>query len=227
VIWRTPLATYLDLTIADIRGLKTHGEKRLRAILEVFHSVHETLGQVPRHGHLKVDVRPSFTVPVERWIQDVLLRSQPPNPVELKQQVILPILNQLRIDAGMEVFHILEERLGIKGSPIPVQQQAKRLGVTRARVYQLLETCAEIMSVRWPEGEKLFLRLLQKLGSYPNGKTQLTRLRALTDLIYPELRDAAATAAQTRPSETQMRPASNHHHARNKNGAMPRLAIAR
>jgi hypothetical protein len=227
VIWWTPLSTYLDLTIADIRGLKTHGEKRLRAILEVFHSVHETLGQVPRHGHLKVDIRPNFTVPIERWIQDVLNRSQPPSPAELKQHVILPILEQLKIDAGTEIFRILEERLGIKGSPVPVQQQAKRLGVTRARVYQLLETCAEIMSVRWPEGEKLFKRLLEKLGSSPNGKAQLARLRALTDLIYPDLRDVATAAAQSRAAETSARQGSNHQHSRNKNGALPRLAVAR
>jgi hypothetical protein len=239
VIWRTPLETYLDSTIADIRGLKTHGEKRLRAILEVFHSVHDTLGQVPRHGHLRVDVRPNFTVPIERWIHDVLRRSQPPSPAELKQRVILPILEQLRIDAGTEIFRILEERLGIKGSPVPVQQQAKRLGVTRARVYQLLETCADVMSVRWPEGEKLFLRLLQKLGSFPNAKAQVPRLRALTDLIYPELRNTTSASSERslkanhgeqnskRTDGRPSRQSSNHQHQRSKNGAPVRLAAAR
>ncbi|MEX2141748.1 MAG: hypothetical protein WD894_20955 [Pirellulales bacterium] len=239
VIWRTPLDTYLDSTIADIRGLKTHGEKRLRAILEVFHSIHETLGQVPRQGHLRVDVRPNFTAPVERWVHEVVGRSQPPSPAELKQRVILPILEQLRIDAGAEIFRILEERLGIKGSPVPVQQQAKRLGVTRARVYQLLEMCADVMSVRWPEGEKLFLRLHHKLGSFPNAKTQVARLRALTDLIYPELRDTPAAppersleanhAKQNSPRTegSPSRQSASHQHQRNKNGAPVRLAAAR
>ena len=56
VIWRTPLAAYLNLTIQEMRRLKTHGEKRVQAILEVFHSVHETLGHVPQHSHLHVDL---------------------------------------------------------------------------------------------------------------------------------------------------------------------------
>src|SRR5690606_8715906 len=40
VIWETPLEVYFDQTLASIRQLKTHGEKRVRAILEVFYSVH-------------------------------------------------------------------------------------------------------------------------------------------------------------------------------------------
>ena len=236
VIWRTPLATYLDLTIAEIRGLKTHGEKRLQAILEVFHSIHETLRNVPRHGHLRVELRPNFTAPIERWIHDVLQRPQALSPAELKQRVIVPVLEQLRIDAGADVFRILEERLGIKGPPIAVQQQAKRLGVTRARVYQLLETCAEIMLVRWPEGEKLFLRLHEKLASFSNGKLLVSRLKALTDLIYPELRDATGPSAarsrtlqgDERNGSRSARSASRHgDHQRTKNGPVLRLAAAR
>ncbi len=236
VIWRTPLETYLDLTIAEIRALKTHGEKRLQAILEVFHSIHETLRHVPRHGHLRVELRPSFQAPIERWILDVLQRPQAPSPAELKQRVIVPVVEQLRIDAGAELFRILEERLGIKGPPIAVQQQSKRLGVTRARVYQLLETCAEIMSVRWPEGEKLFLRLHQKLDSLPNAKLLVSRLKALTDLIYPELRDVTAPSA-ARPKKRHANDRNGSRSAgsssrandqqRTKNGAPPRLAAAR
>ncbi len=36
VIWHTRLEKYCDLSIAEIRRLKTHGEKRVRIILEVF-----------------------------------------------------------------------------------------------------------------------------------------------------------------------------------------------
>jgi chaperonin GroEL (HSP60 family) len=157
----------------------------------------------------------------------ILIANQKISAVHDLLPVLETILEQLKIDAGTEIYRILEERLGIKGSPVPVQQQAKRLGVTRARVYQLLETCAEIMSVRWPEGEKLFKRLLEKLGSFPNGKVQVARLRALTDLIYPDLRDVATAAVQSRAAEASTRQGSNHQHMRNKNGALPRLAIAR
>src|SRR5262245_52129016 len=43
VIWHSRLEEYSDRSLADIRSLKTHGEKRLNAILEVFCTVHEAL----------------------------------------------------------------------------------------------------------------------------------------------------------------------------------------
>ncbi len=37
------------------------------------------------------------------------------------------------------------------------------MGVTRARVYQLLEDCAKVMDVRWPAGEYLLAAVSAKL----------------------------------------------------------------
>ena len=152
VIWREPLSTYIDSTLADLRGLKTYGEKRIQGILEVFYSIHELLAHVPHEGHLRIEIRPKFTLPIEQWIHQALTRSQSPTVAELKQQVIVPVVEQLGIDAGQDVFRLVEERLGIKKAPLRVQVQAKRLGVTRARVYQLLEACGDVMAIRWPEG---------------------------------------------------------------------------
>jgi hypothetical protein len=204
VIWRLPLSDYMDMTIAEIRRLKTHGEKRVRAILEVFHSVHEMLARVPHHGHLRIDVRPKFIAPIEQWIEKALKRSEPPSANELKQRLLLPLLEQLRIDAGPELYRLVEERLGVRTSPYAVQQQAKRLGVTRARIYQLLEMCGEIMSVRWPEGDELLRRLGQKLASFPNAKTQISQLRAVRDLVYPRSdRSAASNQAALHPQSNE------------------------
>ena len=113
----------------------------------------------------------------------------------MKQRLLLPLLEQLQIDAGPELYRLVEERLGVRTSPYAVQQQAKRLGVTRARIYQLLEMCGEIMSVRWPEGDELLRRLGQKLGAFPNAKTQISQLRAVRDLVYPRS-DRSATSNQ-------------------------------
>jgi hypothetical protein len=134
-----------------------------------------------------------FIVPIEHWIKDILSRSRPPRPAELKSRVILPMLEQVRLDAGPEVFRIAQERLGIKSAQHSVQQQARRLRVTRARVYQLLETCSDVLAVRWPEGEALFGRLDQKLSKFPSAKAQLARLRDLTAIIYPALSTATHT----------------------------------
>jgi hypothetical protein len=193
VIWRTPLNDYLNLTIGQMRRLKTHGEKRVQAILEVFHGIHGMLAHVPEHSHLHAELRPKFAVPIERWINEVLARSRPPRPSQLKQQVIVPIIAQVRLDAGPEVHRILQERLGIKSARHSVQQQARRLRVTRARVYQLLETCSDVIAVRWPEGEALIGRLQQKLSKFPSAKAQLAQLQSLSTIIYPSLAPASHT----------------------------------
>jgi hypothetical protein len=191
VIWRTPLTEYLDLTLSQMRRLKTHGEKRVQAILEVFHGIHGMLAHVPRQSHLYAELRPKFAVPIERWINDVLAGSRPPRPSQLKHNVIMPIIAQVRIDAGPEVYRIAQERLGIKSARHSVQQQARRLRVTRARVYQLLETCSDVMAVRWPEGEALVGRLQQKLSKSPSAKAQLAQLQSLITIVYPSLAPAS------------------------------------
>jgi hypothetical protein len=174
-----------------MRRLKTHGEKRVRAILEVFHGIHGMLAQVPQESHLHAELRPKFAVLIERWINDVLTGSRPPRPSQLKQHVIVPIIDQVRIDAGPEVYRIVQERLGVKSARHSVQQQARRLHVTRARVYQLLETCSDVMAVRWPEGESLVGRLQHKLSKSPGAKPQLAQLQSLTTIIYPSFAPAS------------------------------------
>jgi hypothetical protein len=189
VIWRTPLGEYLDLTLAEIRQLKTHGEKRLAAVLEVFHGINQTIGGVPS-THLRVDLRPRFTLSIERWARRTLGSPRLPGAADVKENLVVPMLEQLRLDAGLAIARLLEERLGVKGTPVPVQQQSKRIGVTRARVYQLLETCADVMAVRWPEGEELFARLLAKLRESSKASAQLAVFQALTDIVYPALRES-------------------------------------
>src|SRR5262249_3198165 len=38
VVWNTPLSSYLDMTLGQMRDMKTHGEKRISVVLEVFHT---------------------------------------------------------------------------------------------------------------------------------------------------------------------------------------------
>jgi hypothetical protein len=194
VIWRTPLDEYLDITIGEMRRRKTHGEKRVQAILEVFYNIHEALGQVSQQGHLQVLLRPRFIMPIERWINEVQKSKRAPGRSDLKKQVVAPVLEQLRIDLGPQVVRLVEERLGVNAARQSVQQQARRLRVTRARIYQLLETCAEVMSLRWPEGRGLMESLNRKLPTFPKAQTQIAQLRALTELIYPSLEQARVAA---------------------------------
>ena len=152
VIWHTPLSAYLDYSLAEIRQLKTHGEKRVRSILQVFHGVHQVLSQVGTESHLGVRLTPAFLLPLQCWISDTAAREVIPPPNEVRRALTEPLLAQIEIDAGSTVVRLAKGRLGIHGEMRSVRQQARHLGVTRARVYQLLDGCSEVMAVRWPTG---------------------------------------------------------------------------
>ena len=65
VIWQTPLEFYMQYSVSEIRQLKTHGEKRVRVVLEVFHIVHEMLADVNADKHLSIRLVPNFIEPLE------------------------------------------------------------------------------------------------------------------------------------------------------------------
>src|SRR5690606_30550020 len=68
VIWHTPLAEYADKSLAQIRRLRTHGQKRINAILEVFCLVHEGVATSTRSDTLELDLIPRFIPPISRWV---------------------------------------------------------------------------------------------------------------------------------------------------------------
>lgn len=192
VIWNTPLGEYADLTLAEIRQRRTHGEKRVRVVLEVFALAYHSLTGVGQmlegpaaHEHLNVRLEPKFIQPLERWIMRVLASEASPTLEEIRTNLAQPMIEQIRIDLGETVAELVSGRLGIHGAPQSVRAQAHEMNVTRARVYQLLDDCAKVMHVRWPEGEWLFTVLEQKLhvGVRPNETQRI--FHALHELFYP------------------------------------------
>ena len=109
----------------------------------------------------------------------------------------MPLLEQLQTDVGPTVSRLAEGRLGVNGSPQSVRQQAKRMGVTRARVYQLLEDCANVMRVRWPEGRCLLEFLHRKLEANAGPGDDLQLLKATFDLFYGEKHELADGQAES------------------------------
>lgn len=199
VIWKTPLSEYADYTVAEIRQMKTHGEKRIRTILQVFHAVHQALAHAPLQGHLTLRLFPKFVVLINRRIAAAIDNDAVPSRAELKDQIVLPLLDQLRIDVGPAVAKLAEGRLGVAGEPQPVRHQSRRLGVTRARVYQLLEDCAMVMAVRWPEGGYQLRSLQAHLARLSAPADRLELLRATIDLFFP---DASTSAGNGEAAST-------------------------
>ena len=194
VLWNTPLAEYCGYTLAEMRQLKTHGENECRTVLEVFHAVHHVLANVPEHGSLTVRLFPRFVVQTDRRIAEIVDSGKIPTRSELRDRIVLPLVDQLRLDLGPAVAKLVEGRLGLTGNPQPVRHQSRRLGVTRARVYQLFEDCAKAMALRWPEGGRQLRLLFAHLQKIATPSDRLDMLRATIDLVYPDAETLANRA---------------------------------
>ncbi|MEX1039385.1 MAG: hypothetical protein WDZ51_02060 [Pirellulaceae bacterium] len=184
VIWSTPLEAYLELSLAEIRRLKTHGEKRVRVILEIFYRVHETLDLAQGQPHLAIQLRPKFIAAIEKWGYGVLDGDELPSRDEILKNLTQPLVEQIKHDAGETVHSLATGRLGVGSAPMSVRMQSRVLGVTRARIYQLLEDCQKIMTVRWNEGGLLLDALVAKAQSSEASEEVVQLLTSTRDLCF-------------------------------------------
>jgi len=195
VIWSMPLGAYTGKTLAEIRAMKTHGEKRVRAILEVFHGVHALVSQMGKQEHLVVCVAPRLIDSVETWTGQVLQRPGIPGDEEIAACFVHPLLEQIRRDASRQILHLAENRLGIHASPTSVRQAARALGLTRARIYQLLNEINDIMTVRWPLGRHRVYELHDKFQAELENAdlgARLEQFHVAVELFYPSTRRAVS-----------------------------------
>jgi hypothetical protein len=185
VIWAKPLSEYLDYSVAEMRQLKTHGEKRVRVILEVFHSIDSVLGGAEVASHLTVDLVPKFVHPVESWVLSSLEKPEASSIAAVRQHLAIPLVRQVQIDCGPTVTRLIESRLGMHGAAQSVKAQSKKMKVTRARIYQLLEQCQLAMTLRWPHGRFLLQLLASKVEATHPAPDGLAMLRTVADMLFP------------------------------------------
>ncbi len=188
VIWHTPLSQYLDYSLAEIRRLRTHGEKRVRCVLEVFYTVNARLedGEDVSPAVLTDRLTPPLIRQVRQWIAQRLDSQELPSTDEIREQLVRPLLEQIRIDSGETVYRLAAERLGIDGPPVSVRQQSETLGVTRARIYQLLDDCHKVMSVRWPQGKQEMERLTRHFNVLGHDAERMRQFYGFRELLFPE-----------------------------------------
>ena len=189
VIWHKPLGEYLGLPVSEIRQLKTHGEKRVRVVLEVFYVVNSMLERAGKLHHLAIRLVPKFVPPIAGWMEKTIADLEPPDEKEIRENLVQPLLDQIKIDVGDTVYDLARGRLGIGGPAQSVRTQSRQLGVTRARIYQLLDECSKAMSVRWPEGKTFFNELAAKFHAEDVDTPGVKAFRSIRELIYPEKYD--------------------------------------
>jgi hypothetical protein len=189
VLWDTPLRTYTRLTLAEIRKLKTHGEKRVRVILETFGALHQLLAPQARSTHLEMRLLPREIRNVEEWLLRTLPGDRLPDADDILVSFIRPLLEQVRTDAGPQIAELGESRLGLSAAGRSVRKTAARLGLTRARVYQLLADIGAILEVRWPEGHYLVNHLRDRIARECHDRQALESFFLAADLFFPNRRN--------------------------------------
>ena len=182
VIWDAPLSNYLGKTLGEIRQMKTHGEKRIRVVLEVFHAIHDLLCRTTDNSGLAICLAPKFVPAVEEFLQTISTNDAVHvTRQDVESRLVQPLIDQVLIDAGEAVHALTRDRLGV-GVPVKsVRDQSREMGVTRARVYQLLEECGRVMAVRWPRGGDL----IKNLPPLADEEAQAL-VKATAQLFYPE-----------------------------------------
>ena len=165
VIWNSPLEAYVGYTLAEIHALKTHGSRRLNAILDVFHNVHTLVTNIGSSEHLSLRIVPRLIDGVECWVGQSLQKPGLPSNGDIFQNFVDPLLEQIRIDAPQQIVTMAENRLGVRGPITSLHQVARSMGLTRARVYQMLNEINDIMTVRWPLGRHQVYELRDKFAA--------------------------------------------------------------
>jgi hypothetical protein len=196
VIWNTPLDAYTALSLAQIRSLKTHGEKRVRAVLEVFGSLHLLLAATNPQPHLSLRVTPRFVAAIENWAHAVMHRTAAVDAAEIRRCFVDPLMAQVYTDAGEQIAKLAEGRLRLDGSGATVRQVARRMGLTRARVYQLLGDISAAMSVRWPDGCAVVQNLRNALHEQVQDPHELELFDAVVELFFPSNRHEGVFVAE-------------------------------
>jgi hypothetical protein len=194
LIRNTPLSTYAGLSLEEIRGMKTHGERRVHAILEVFYNIHVMLAGKSPHEHLVIRLVPRLIDRAENWLACRLRAVGMPDENEITDDFIDPLLGQIRLDTSRQISRLAEARLGLDG-PVPsVRRLARRMGLTRARVYQLLDEINDVMTVRWPTGRHQVYELRDKFAAESDcldDPPNLAQFHAAIELFYPGSRRGA------------------------------------
>ena len=145
---------------------------------------------------------------VERWIGESLQTSGVPDDDEIFRELIHPLLQQVDLDATQQIARLAENRVGLSGPITSVRQAARTMGLTRARVYQLLNEINDIVTVRWPNGRHQVYELRDKYQSELDQAAdprELTQFNAAIELFYPGSRRGAAGPLEQAPMMEEVR----------------------
>jgi hypothetical protein len=218
LMWRKRLDDYLSLSLAEIRGLRGHGTKRVNALIEIVGGLHKITEHLASQPHVVVRIEPRLVAQIEDWfatfspVPRLSISSNHreveraggvgrglPCDASICRDLVEPLVEQTRIDVGDQAAIILRERILTPQSS--VQRTAYQIGLTRGRVYELITETAIALDVRWPQGRRLLLELSSQLADAVDGGASqygasLSRVEIILALLF---RDRSGSKARSRP----------------------------
>jgi hypothetical protein len=135
---------------------------------------------------------------VVKWVEHVLDGSNVPDYRGIGNQLLLPLIEQVKIDLGMRTAKMLKRRIGHLRKPETLTQIAAPLGLTRERVRQILMSVRKSISLRWPDGKLAVQRLYQKCIDTQQPARSIRFVRRIMSLIFDEGSSFASTVGQIR-----------------------------
>jgi hypothetical protein len=183
-LWTTPLGTYLDLSLADIRKLRTHGHKRIAAVLEVFACLYDLGCRVQERPHLAVRFLPRRIAKLDGWLTGCIERPSLGTHEALQDSLVLPLLEQIQHDLGDQSRETVAALLRQRSRNL--QEVARRVGLNRGSIYEILANLAAMLGVRWPDGQMRLGVLAHLLAQSPGAERQVKLLELLTAFYSPE-----------------------------------------
>jgi hypothetical protein len=187
VLWRKPLSRYIELTLDDLRKLRSYGTKRITSVLEVFERIYSGMCTQPASDDLSARLSPRSIVAAEKWLLETADNPERPEVDDVQVGFVRPLLEQIRRDGGNLLGDLAEARMGMGELPSSIRRTAHRLGYTRARVYQLLQMVGVLCEVRLPHGSNR-VRAVRKRLPGPTTHEGTILFHAAADLFFPDTR---------------------------------------
>jgi len=187
VIWNNTFGYYCSKSLTELRDIRTHGEKRITAILKIFHNVCGIVGKLETSKHLITRFVPRNIYHVENWTLQVLMKRGLPTQDEIDANYIFPLLEQLKIDSTPQVYELAHNRVGLSGDITSIRQASRTFQLARARIYQLLNEINDIAVTRWHNGRLLTSLLRNKFlrESSEQHNPEFARFHAAAELFFP------------------------------------------
>jgi hypothetical protein len=206
LMWWKRLDDYVSLSLAQIRELHGHGEKRLAALVEIVGGLHRITERVAAQPHVAVRIEPRLEAMLEGWLAGFLASSpeesarggplgakrELPDDASVCANLLEPLIEQARIDLGDHAGAVLRHRLFQPRASI--QRTAHEAGLTRGRVYEIVADTGHVLDMRWPQGRRRLLQLRSELADAvaAGGRYQesLSRVEVTIALLFRDRRPA-------------------------------------